>query len=42
VRGLIDLNLNKSITWNFVSGIIQDIVALPVSGERSSKAASEH
>ncbi|HTZ17805.1 MAG TPA: DNA polymerase III subunit delta' [Dissulfurispiraceae bacterium] len=26
VRRLIDLNLNKSITWNFVSGIIQDIV----------------
>lgn len=23
VRGLLDLNLNKSITWNFVSGIIQ-------------------
>jgi DNA polymerase-3 subunit delta' len=34
VRGLIDLNLNKSITWNFVSGIIQEIVAQPVSGRR--------
>jgi len=26
VRGLIDLNINKAITWNFVSGIIQDVV----------------
>jgi hypothetical protein len=26
VRTLLDLNLNKSITWNFVSGIIKNIV----------------
>ncbi len=26
VRGQLDLNLNKSITWNFVSGIIQNVV----------------
>jgi hypothetical protein len=26
VRGLLDLNLNKSITWNYVSGIIQNSV----------------
>jgi DNA polymerase III subunit delta' len=26
LRGQLDLNLNKSITWNFVSGIIQNIV----------------
>lgn len=25
VRTLLDLNLNKSITWNFVSGIIQNV-----------------
>ncbi|MGO9952070.1 MAG: DNA polymerase III subunit delta' [Dissulfurispiraceae bacterium] len=26
VRALLDLNLNKSITWNFVSGIIQNVI----------------
>ena len=29
VRGLLDLNLNKSITWNYVSGIIQNTVDQP-------------
>jgi len=29
VRGLLDLNLNKSITWNYVSGIIQNTVEHP-------------
>ena len=28
VHGLLSLNLNKSITWNYVSGIIQKVAAL--------------
>jgi DNA polymerase-3 subunit delta' len=31
VRGLIDLNLNKAITWNFVSGIIQSVALIKKS-----------
>ena len=39
VRSLLDLNLNKSITWNFVSGIIQNIVEpVAISTPRTSRS----
>jgi DNA polymerase-3 subunit delta' len=38
VRGLIDLNLNKAITWNFVSGIIQSVVLDRETGRHTAIA----